>query len=190
VFHVLNAWDDGGRVVIDVMQFDEPPLFPRADGSMPAAEPQARLVRWVLDPDAGTDAFSRTALDDTTGEFPRIDDRRAGLRHRFACFAGDSPRGDTLDSVVALDLIAGRRSAYRVPAGDAVSEPVFAPRREDAAEGDGWLLAVAWRAAEQCSHLLVLEAQDVARGPIASVRLPQRVPFGFHGNWMPTEEKV
>ena len=39
VFHILNAWEDGERIVVDVMQYDEPPLFPRADGhpSDPAA---------------------------------------------------------------------------------------------------------------------------------------------------------
>ncbi len=32
-FHVLNAWDEGGRVLADVMEYEAPPLFPRADGA-------------------------------------------------------------------------------------------------------------------------------------------------------------
>ena len=56
-----------------------------------------------------------------------------------------------------------------------------------AAEGDGWLLTVAWRAAEARSELLVLDAGDVAAGPIATVMLPGRVPHGFHGTWVPTD---
>ncbi|MFX5494042.1 carotenoid oxygenase family protein [Acinetobacter baumannii] len=42
-----------------------------------------------------------------------------------------------------------------------------------------------WRAAENRSDLLVFDALDLARGPIASAAMPRRVPFGFHGNWVP-----
>jgi carotenoid cleavage dioxygenase len=30
-----------------------------------------------------------------------------------------------------------------------------------------------------------MDARDFARGYVARVKLPQRVPFGFHGNWVP-----
>jgi len=65
------------------------------------------------------------------------------------------------------------------------SEPVFVERSAKADEGDGWLLAVVYRAGENRSDLLVLDAQDVEAGPIATAKLPRRVPFGFHGNWRP-----
>ena len=53
------------------------------------------------------------------------------------------------------------------------------------AEGEGWLLAVAWREKEKCSDLLVFDAMDLATGPVAIAGLPHRVPFGFHGTWRP-----
>ncbi|WP_428486029.1 carotenoid oxygenase family protein [Rhodopila sp.] len=183
VFHVLNAWDEDGRIIADVMQYDEPPLFPRADG-LPSGDTQAHLVRWTLDPAAATDAITRTRLDDMSGEFPRIDDRRAGLRNRFGAFAGRSRPEVGLDSIAWLDLAADRRAVFTLPAGDSISEPVFVPRDEAAAEGDGWLLGVAWRAAERRSDLIVLDTRDIAHGPIATVALSHRVPFGFHGNWV------
>jgi len=184
VFHVLNAWDDGGRIVADVMQYDQPPMFPNADGGPPAGDAQARLVRWTLDPAARTDAFSRVMLDDMPGEFPRIDDRRAGLRNRFGAFAARGRRSGGLDSIVWLDLAAGRRAVFTLPLGDGVSEPVFVPRHEEAPEGEGWLLTVAFRGEERRSDLLVFETGGIDRGPIATVHLSHRVPFGFHGNWV------
>ena len=184
VFHVLNAWDDGGCVVIDVMQYDEPPLFPHVDGTMRLPAPEARLVRWTIDPDAGTDAIRQQPLDDTPGEFPRIDDRRSGLRHRFGAIAGRSRPGAGLDRLVWLDLAQGSRRCFDLPAGDGLSEPVFVPRDEAAAEGDGWLLATIWRAGEGRSDLAVFDTGDVAQGPVATIRLPHRVPAGFHGNWV------
>jgi carotenoid cleavage dioxygenase-like enzyme len=187
VFHVLNAWDEGNRIVADVMQYDEPPLFPRADGATsPPDATRARLVRWTLDPDAGTDAFKRTALDDMSGEFPRLDERRAGLRNRFGTFAGESHDDSGLDTIVWLDLVSGRRASFTLPAGDATSEPVFVARNPQAAEGDGWLLAVVWRGEQRRSDLIVLDADGIERGPLATVQLAHRVPFGFHGNWVGT----
>jgi carotenoid cleavage dioxygenase len=80
---------------------------------------------------------------------------------------------------------AGTRRLYTLPPGDAVSEPVFVPRDAAAAEGDGWLLCVVWRGEARRSDLIVLDTSDVAAGPVATVPLAHRVPFGFHGNWMP-----
>ena len=182
-FHVLNAWEDAaGRVLADVMEFAAPPLFPRADGARSRQEEmRAHLTRWTLDPAAGTDAFRRARLDDLPGEFPRIDERRAGLPNRFGAYLGQA-RGEGLDTLSWCDLATGGRRHFTVPAGDALSEAVFVPR--GAAEGDGWLLTLAWRAAEGRSELLVLDAGDVAAGPIATVMLPGRVPHGFHGTWV------
>ncbi|HEX3348315.1 MAG TPA: carotenoid oxygenase family protein [Acetobacteraceae bacterium] len=187
VFHVLNAWDNAdGSIHVDVMQYDAPPLFPRADGRVSSpAETTARLVRWTIDPEAATDAFRQSRLDDMPGEFPRIDERVAGHANRFGAFAGVGAAGGDTDIIAWIDLATGRRSGHRLPPGDATSEPVLVPRSESAAEGDGWLLAVVWRGSEARSELIVLDTQDIAHGPVATVRLPQRVPFGFHGNWMP-----
>jgi len=51
-------------------------------------------------------------------------------------------------------------------------------------EGDGWILAVVARGARKSSELVVLDALRVGSGPLAVVELPQRVPNGFHGNWI------
>jgi carotenoid cleavage dioxygenase-like enzyme len=71
-----------------------------------------------------------------------------------------------------------------LPEGDTISEPVFVERAKDATEGDGWLLAVVWRARENRSDLAVFNAMDVGSGPVALVQLGHRVPDGFHGNWV------
>jgi len=186
VFHVLNAFDaEDGRVVVDVMQYDAPPLFRCADGSHPDPEAtRARLVRWTLDPRAATDWFTAEVLDDVHGEFPRMDERRTGVAHRHGAYVVDRNDGPMFDTLVWRDLIAGSAGTWTLPVGDALSEAVFVPRAPDAPEGDGWLLSVAWRGAERRSDLLVFDTADVAHGPVAAVRLPHRVPFGFHGNWV------
>jgi carotenoid cleavage dioxygenase-like enzyme len=188
VFHVMNAWEEGERIIADVMQFEEPPLFPHPDGTpTDKSKSVARLCRWTFDLSGRTDTFTRTYLDDLTGEFPRVDDRRAGLvtRHGwYACANPASVDATGFDGLAHRDSATGKRSTYFLPRGDATSEPVFVPRAADAQEGDGWLLAVIWRGRENRSDLAVFNATDVAAGPVATVELASRVPFGFHGNWV------
>ena len=71
-----------------------------------------------------------------------------------------------------------------VGAGDSVGEPIFVPRSAAASEGDGHLIVLAHRAATNQSELLILNAQDIAGKPEAVLKLPRRVPAGFHGNWV------
>jgi hypothetical protein len=78
VFHPMNAWEEGSRIFADVMEYPVAPLFPNADGSMPERS-SARLVRWTFDLKAPSDTIKREPLDDMAGEFPRFDERRAGL---------------------------------------------------------------------------------------------------------------
>lgn len=189
VFHVMNAWEEGHALMADVMVYDEAPLFPRPDGSPgDPSRQQARLARWVFDLREGNGTFTSEPLCEIAGEFPRIDDRFAGRRHRHGWFAASRPGEDDLSGIVHLDMDAEgaeRQHAYWLPPGDATSEPVFAPRGD--AEGDGWLLAVVWRQASNTSEVLVFDARRIEAGPLATVALPQRVPFGFHGNWVEGE---
>ena len=183
VFHVMNAYEDGETIVADVMRYASAPLFPRADGSR-GDNAAAYLVRWTFDLTAET--VTETPLDDLAGEFPRFDERHAGLPYRHGWFAGQTHKpGDVrTDSIAHIDLLTGVRATYALPVGDAISEAVFPPASPDAPEGVGWLTAVVYRGQEGVSDFVVLDAQDVAAGPIATARLPRRVPFGFHGNWV------
>ncbi|HEY5071791.1 MAG TPA: carotenoid oxygenase family protein [Caulobacteraceae bacterium] len=184
VFHPMNAWEEGRRIFADVMEYPAAPLFPNADGGR-GAKVVARLVRWTFDLDADTNRVKRDPLDDLAGEFPRFDERRAGLAYRhgwFAAVAGASFEA-RFNAIAHIDHATGKRVTYDFPAGDVPGEPVFVPRCPNAEEGDGWLVALAYRAAEDRSDFVVFEAQDIAAGPIATAKVPRRVPFGFHGNW-------
>jgi carotenoid cleavage dioxygenase len=183
VFHVMNAFDEGDNIIVDVMRYASAPLFPNADGTR-GENAAAYLVRWTIDLASGS--VTETPLDDRSGEFPRFDERLSGLPYRHGWFVGQSLRpGDFRSNIIAhIDLETGARADWTVPEGDAVSEAVFTPASADAPEGEGWLTAVVYRAQLNISELVVLDAQDVAAGPVASAKLPRRVPFGFHGNWV------
>ena len=183
VFHVMNAFDDGADVVMDVVEYDSAPLFPQADGSPPVAAP-SRLVRWRIDA-AGQGPLRRELLDDLPGEFPRLDERRAGLPYRHGIRVCTLPGADERSAIVHNDLEARTRTVFALAPGDRASEAVFVPRAPGSPEADGWLLSVVWASRTETSALIVLDTHALEAGPVAEVKLPRRIPFGFHGSWVP-----
>ncbi len=187
VFHPMNAWEEGEKIIADVMEYPVAPLFPTLDGSAPR-DAFAHLTRWTFDLADSSNTVKREQIDDLAGEFPRFDERHAGLGYRHGWFAGITRRdveSVRFDTIAHVDLASGKRIDHVYDAGDSPGEPVFVPRTAGAAEGDGWLIALVYRGAEDRSDFVVYDAQDVAAGPIAVAKVPRRVPFGFHGNWRP-----
>jgi carotenoid cleavage dioxygenase len=186
VFHPMNMWEAGETIVADVMQYEAAPLFPNPDGTPGDPDKaKARLCRWTFDLAGNSNTIKREYLDDIPGEFPRFDERFAGLPYRHGYYAARHANKPDVryDSIAHLDFKTGKRSLHLLAEGDVAGEPIFVPRAVDAAEGDGWLLAVVFRAAERRSDLLVFDASALSAGPIATAMLSHRVPFGFHGNW-------
>ena len=50
------------------------------------------------------------------------------------------------------------------------------------------MLAYVHDAGSDSSELVILDASDFTASPVATVSLPQRVPFGFHGSWVSDAE--
>ncbi len=71
--------------------------------------------------------------------------------------------------------------------GRVPSEPVFVPASRDAPEDEGFILTYVYDASRDGSELAILAAADFVAKPVATIALPQRVPFGFHGSWVPDE---
>ena len=189
VFHPMNAHTEGGKIICDVCEYEEAPLFPHADGSKPDPDKStANLTRWTFDLNANSNTYQRTQIDDTISEFPRLDERYTGLKYRygyFACSVEGGAIGKRYNGLGRIDQLKDKIEIYSMSEQFAVSEPVFVPRTEKSQEGEGFLLATVYDAAIDKSFLLVLDAENIEKGPIGKAMLDHRVPFGFHGNWNP-----
>lgn len=187
VFHPMNSYEEGGVLVADMLRYDAAPGFPSVDGSPPdPAKAEAHLERWRFPMDGSTNGYQIERLDDQASEYPRFDERRAGLSYRHGYFAttpSERGRAAIFDQLAHYDFATGKKRVLAFPEGDFVSEPVFVPRGAGAAEGEGYLLAVVFRGAEARSDLIVLDAENIDASPLAIAQLETRVPFGFHGNW-------
>jgi carotenoid cleavage dioxygenase len=179
VFHPMNAYDaPDGRVVMEVVR--HPRMF--ASDFRGPNEGAPTLERWTLDPSGGPVKEER--LDDEGQEFPRHDERRVGKPYRFGYTAAFGA-GLALGGLLKHDLRDGKRELHHEGAARRFMEPVFVPRTPDAAEDDGWILAYLYDASTDRSDVVILHAQDFAGAPLATIHLPARVPFGFHGSWVP-----
>jgi carotenoid cleavage dioxygenase len=177
VWHTLNAFEDGGRIVVDVCQQDAA-MFPLADGTPPdEGRATQRLTRWTLDWDA-PGALAAEVLWDGPCEYPRIDERLMGRRHRHGVFAcdGGPGSGDIFHRGLArFDFETRTLERWTAGPGFSVGEPVPC---------GGYVLTNVFDEAKGASHLAILRADDVAAGPVARAHLDHRVPVGFHGLWL------
>ena len=189
VFHPMNAFADGDAIVLDVARYGRLDFMSPQAAANPSwrDENAARMHRWRIDLRAG--GVKSTPLDDIVTEFPRVDERRLGRRHRFGYTVAREPELNdgaqpVWTAVKKYDLERGTAETRRFGAENGVGEPLFVPRGEGAAEDDGWVLVLAYDHARNTSDFHILDAQNVRGEPVAVVHLPHRVPYGFHGNWV------
>ncbi|KAF5753948.1 putative 9-cis-epoxycarotenoid dioxygenase [Helianthus annuus] len=60
---------------------------------------------------------------------------------------------------------------------------VFVAKPESTEEDDGWIVTFAHDEENDTSYVLVVDAKNFGEEPIAKIKLPQRVPYGFHGSF-------
>lgn len=197
--HILNAFNDGARVFVDIFvsERNQFPFIANADGA-PFDRDKAtpRLTRWVFDLATPGERFQSQTLYEDFMEMPAIDNRYQlhPYRHGFGAIVDRSRPlnvagtiGVGWNTLVHIDMTAGKLDRYFVGEKTTCQEPCFVPRAPSAAEGDGFLLSVLTRCEDEMrSELAVLDAQRIAEGPIATVRMPFRLRAAVHGCWVPT----
>lgn len=185
-FHVTNAYEDGSDTVVDLVEWDRDwnqvnvELREFRTVSETGLAFGGQLTRLRITP-AGR--VLREQLAPTPGEFPQYDWRRTGREHRYSYLAAGVDGSTHPNAITKTDHATGREEAHLMPEGHPVSEPLFVPRGADAAEDDGWLLAVAYAPEEHRSRMLVLDARDLGRAPLFTAHLRHHVPQSFHGTF-------
>ena len=179
VFHPMNAYDEGGTVVLDVVRHVD--MFrreERTDGG--ALLNDTTLERWRVDLGAGK--VTTETLDDRGQEFPQVDPRVVARRHRvgYSMITADD-QTQAGRGILKHDLVSGACATFDPGAGRSNGEASFAP--VGAGEDEGYLVTFVYDEATDRSDLVVVDAADMTQ--VAAVHLPVRVPYGFHGTWVP-----
>lgn len=183
MFHVLNAWDDGDVIVVEGCRSARLNTSFGPDSLGEAVTPT--LHRWRIDAAAGT--VQEEALDDRPGDFPRVNDDRAGQRTRYGYVGRTRHWTETdasFDGVVKHDFDTGSSITHRYGPTAVTGEALFVADPKRPTEDGGWLLNLV-HDPERGSSLVVLDAEVMEE--VARVHIPVRVPSGFHGTWIPAD---
>ena len=188
VQHFWNGWVEGDRIEFSGTRFEHPEFG--IDASTPLDESSVDNTppypaRFWVDLDAGTAGWEQT--DDLGGDFARFNDDYDGVRSRFHYMSAvvDTERrlGD-FDTDRALRRRAPGNASSGTPDPAATSARACSPpiRRAPPRTTAGCSTRC-YDDRTGLTDLCVLDAHDVAAGPVARVHLTHRMPFGFHANW-------
>ena len=188
MYHVIGAYEEGTTIRLVGCRIENPVADPHAEESVPTIgflRLEPRLHEWVLDLETG--AVRERSLDDALGEFPRMDDRFGGVKFRYAAMPNIArcERSLLFDGVDVHDLERACKASHRYGEGRFGGELVFAPRNAEGDEFDGWLVTFVVARGHEDAEAWVYDAKAVERGPVVKLRIPSRVPIGFHADWVP-----
>jgi carotenoid cleavage dioxygenase-like enzyme len=192
VLHWMNAYEEGDEVVLDgYFQADPepPPLegFPRKLGQMMAYldehSMKPRLYRWRFNLNTG--AVKEGPLDDRILEFGSFNQQVAGEKGRYLYSTMARPGWFLFTGLVKHDLETGGSTTLEFGPNRYGSEAPFAPRVGAADEDDGYLVSFITDMDADLSECVLIDAKDVAAGPVCHIRLPHRISSGTHATWAP-----
>ncbi|MBZ0239003.1 MAG: carotenoid oxygenase family protein [Deltaproteobacteria bacterium] len=187
--HFINAYEDGDEIVLDGYRQADP--MPRPDPADGVWGPLKKMVdvhamgarphRWRLDRRTGK--TREEPLADLVSEFPAVNGRVAGRRHRRAWAMTAKPGWFLFDGLARFDVDGGATERFRCDEGVYLSEARFAPRPGGRREDDGWLVTITTDTVRDASEVWMFDAARVADGPVTRLALPARVCHGTHACW-------
>lgn len=189
VLHFVNAFESGDELILDGYAQQNP--MPRPNkahgeyawlmGQVDLHSLQPRLRRWRMN--LVTGALHEEDLQASLSEFPSQLARTAGTRHRHV-FAMTAPPGWFMfDGLLKTDLETGREQRFTYDPGVYCSEAPLAARPNTAADDDAWLVTFVMDTVRDVSECHVFDARHLGDGPVARVRLPERITSGTHATW-------
>ncbi len=184
VVHTANAWDEGDEVVLQASRSKTIDITGAGtDAGDKLTETQGQLYQWRINLKTG--AITEGALSELHCDFTRINDSYTCHQTRYIYAALFNPkRPFSFDGVMKYDNESASETTYTYGANRYGGEAVFAPRVGAKAEDDGYLVSFVHDEKMDQSECLIIDAQDVAAGPVATIIMPFRVPYGFHAGWV------
>ncbi len=186
LFHFLGSWEEDHEIVLigcRAKNFDMKlaNLNPTAANWDPRSSDDAPILyQWRLDRKRGT-IVEEGPLGHGSVEFPKMNDDFMGYKARYAYTMHLS-----MDRHFKLDMQSGKSQTHIHGDGKVCFEMIFAPHPEKTSEDQGWLIGYVYDTRNDSSEAVILDAQNFSAPPIARIQLPQRVPMGPHGTWIPS----
>ncbi|WP_013324698.1 carotenoid oxygenase family protein [Gloeothece verrucosa] len=185
IYHTLNAYEEGDEVILLACRMEATSVLGMVnDPEMANKNDIPFLTRWRFN--LRDNSVKEEILDDVPSEFPTLNPAYVGRKNRYGYSMTIKPDELPLwDGIIKYDLETGNSWRYQYGLGRYGGEAVFAPNPLGSSEDDGWLITFVYDQSTDSSELVILAAQNLEYEPVARVLIPQRVPYGFHGLWVP-----
>ena len=184
VIHTANAWNEGSEVVLQASRSQTADIAGAgtSEGNN-LRENQGQLYEWRIDLE--TESISERTLSDIPCDFTRVNDDYACHKTRYV-YAGifNTERAFTFDGIMKHDNETSVTAAFKYGLNRHGGEAIFAPRVGSSCEDDGYLVCLVHDEAANQSECLIIDAQHLEAGPVATIIMPFRVPYGFHAGWV------
>ena len=191
MWHISSAWDEGYEFVLVGARLDGATRHTKSGAildDLPLVDGEHRFdshpYMWRLNTRTG--AVTERQLDDSFVEFPRVNDHHICSGARYSYMARIDINQPTLEAqgIYKYDLATGSRTDLKLPMHHIASEMSFAPRDGAKREDDGYLIGFVTDKQRMTSEFWITPADSIEDGPVARIKLPQRVPPKFHGRWV------
>lgn len=183
-FHTANAYEDEDNHLIKLYLclFREFSLSDfTKEGSLPI------LSEVTLDLQSGETLVKHISY--LSGDFPTINSHYVGRRNQFCYIAlmhSDELGVPDFYGIGKFDLRKSEMVAmYKHGEGRCGGEAYFAPKYDqgrEVQEDEGWLMTYVYDSTAEHSELVIVDAQSFVE--TARIKLPRRVPHGFHSLWV------
>ena len=188
VYHVINAWEEGDDVIMAACRmvdngFEPDPRYGPYAAMADVLALRAQPFLWRMNMKTGEGREEQ--LDDALSEFPVVNNAFAGRKTNYSYHViFDDCIEQRFSGLLKYNLATGANERHNFPKGVFGSEPAFAPRDGATAEDEGYLVTFT-ADLDGNSEAHIIDAQNFSAPPLARVKLPQRIPAGFHGIWAP-----
>ncbi|KAJ8555479.1 hypothetical protein K7X08_012975 [Anisodus acutangulus] len=164
-----------------------------------------RVCEWRLNMKTGEVKEKKNLSgDEFAMEFPIINEKFTGFRNKFAYlqvveytevsgsgftrfgglaklhFEEKKISTDEEDELIKADY-------HMFPKNTFCSGASFVVKPGGIDEDDGWIIAFTHNENENISQVCIIDAKEFTEEPVAIITLPSRVPYGFHGAFMPLQ---
>jgi 9-cis-epoxycarotenoid dioxygenase len=187
-FHLWNAWEDtstGEIVVIGSCMTPPDSIFNESDECLKSVLSEIRL-----NPSTGK-STRKTILapsEQVNLEAGMVNKNLLGRKTRFAYLAIAEP-WPKVSGFAKVDLLTGKVEKFIYGDTRYGGEPYFVAKdtcQDENDEDDGHVLCFVHDETTCQSELLIVNAANMRQE--ASIKLPSRVPYGFHGTFIGSEE--
>jgi len=193
VLHWLNAWEEGDEVVLHGYHQKTPmPTggYDNTGGTLGPSRYGPTLYEWRLHRVTG--AVRERRLDERHLEFGMVNARYWGRPYRYSYNMIAHPGSFLFDGILRYDHTSGQSQQYLFGEGRFGSESPMAPCHDAGTgpgdEDDGYVVSFITDMSADRSECIVLDARNIAAGPVARILLPHRISSGTHACWADASE--